>query len=230
MNQVSLNRKGARSVKIIMMGPQGSGKGTQAKFLGRKFGIPHISTGDLLRAELTQGTGIGQAVQEILVAGRLVPDEIIFHLVEKRLSQDDCVGGFIADGFPRNLRQLLELPAVWRVDHAIQLWIDTQTSVERLATRINCSKCKAIYGPKNPPKLSGVCDNCGGKLEPRSDDAARASVIKRLNLYWSEIPPVLEYYRSGGVLTTLDGNQPIEKVQSAIAKFVGVSGRAKSAT
>ena len=145
-------------------------------------------------------------------------------MVEKRLSRPDCAGGFIADGFPRNLGQLLEIPMVWRVDRAIQLWIDTQTSVERVAMRINCPGCKATYGPKNPPEQEGKCDRCGATLEQRQDDARRGAVIQRLHLYWSEIAPVLEYFRSGGVLETLDGDQPIDTVYARILDVLGVSG------
>ncbi len=207
-------------MRIIMMGPQGSGKGTQAKRLSQKLGVPHISTGDLLRAELAAGSDLGKAVASIIEAGRLVPDEIILYMTGRRLSQPDCAPGFIADGFPRNLRQLLELPAVWRADHAIQLWIDTQTSIDRLATRINCPGCKAIYGPKTPPAKPGVCDKCGAALTKRADDSASAAVIQRLELYWTEMPPVLEYFRSGGVLTTMNGDQPIETIAAAIERLV----------
>lgn len=207
-------------MKIIMMGPQGSGKGTQAKLLSQKLGVPHISTGDLLRAELAAGSDIGKAVASIMEAGRLVPDEIILYITERRLSQPDCAAGFIADGFPRNLRQLLELPAVWGADHAIQLWIDTQTSINRLASRINCPQCKATYGPKKPPAKAGICDGCGAALVQRADDAAAAAVIKRLELYWTEMPAVLEYYRSAGILTTINGDQPIEVIAAAIERLV----------
>jgi len=208
-------------MKIIMMGPQGSGKGTQAKRIGEKLGIPHISTGDLLREELSAGTDLGKALRGIMEAGRLVPDEIILHITARRLAREDCTNGFIADGFPRNLSQLLEIPSIWRVDHAIQLFVDTRTSIDRLAARINCPKCKATYGPKNPPAQPGICDRCGEILQQRTDDTAAASVIKRLELYWSEIPPVLEYFRSADKLTTLDGTQSIETIEAQIARIVG---------
>jgi len=208
-------------MKIILMGPQGSGKGTQAKRLGEKLRIPHISTGDLLREELSAGTDLGKAIRGIMDAGRLVPDEIILHITDRRLAREDCANGFIADGFPRNLSQLLEIPSIRRADHAIQLFIDTQTSIDRLAARINCPKCNAIYGPKNPPAKPGICDRCGAALEQRTDDAAAESVIKRLQLYWSEIPPVLEYFRSADKLATLDGTQSIETIEAQIARIVG---------
>ena len=208
-------------MKIIMMGPQGSGKGTQAKLLGKRLGIPHISTGDLLRAELAEQTDIGKAVAAILEAGRLVPDDIILDMLGRRLSRDECAGGFIADGFPRNLGQLLNLRHVWQVDHAIQLWIDTQTSIDRLASRVNCPECKETYGPKKPPAREGICDNCGTALKKRADDSDVKPVIQRLELYWTEMQPVLEYFRSGGVLTTLDGNQSIEAIERMIAETVG---------
>jgi len=203
-------------MKIILMGPQGSGKGTQAKLISREYGIPHISTGDLLRAEIGEGTDMGKALQDIIAAGRLVPDETILYMAGKRLARPDCADGFIADGFPRNLRQLLELKEVWSVDLALQIWIDTRTSVERLATRINCPNCKATYGPKKPPKQEGICDECGAKLVQRTDDTATESVIKRLELYWSEIQPVLEYFRSGSRLHTINGDRPVEDVYAAI--------------
>lgn len=208
-------------MKIVMMGPQGSGKGTQAKLLSDKLRIPHISTGDLLREEVAGHTGLGRALEGIMDAGRLVPDEVILYITERRLSRDDCRGGFIADGFPRNLDQLLRLPMLWRVDYAIQLWVDTQTSLDRLATRLNCPNCKAVYGPKKPPKKEGVCDNCGARLESRSDDAAMEKVVQRLKLYWSEMPFVLEYFRSGGVLTTINGDQPVEAIEAELARLVG---------
>lgn len=207
-------------MRIILMGPQGSGKGTQAKTLAGKLGIAHISTGDLFRAERAEGSEIGKAIDEILNAGKLVPDQIVMDMLNKRLARDDCAKGFIADGFPRNLGQLLRLPMVRRVDHAVQLWVDTQTSLDRIASRVNCPQCKAVYGPKKPPAVEGVCDACGTKLEQREDDAALSSVLQRLEIYWSEMLPILEYYRSAGVLTTINGDQPIEKIEGALEQLV----------
>jgi len=208
-------------MKIIMMGPQGSGKGTQAKVLSRKLNIPHLSTGDLLRAEVTEGSDIGRQAREIMDAGQLVSDKIIQRILEKRLASEECANGFIADGFPRNLEQLLRIEPVRRVDHAVQLFVDTQTTIERLATRINCPQCKEVYGPKKPPAKEGVCDSCGDDLIKRSDDADIEPVLQRLEIYWTEMAPILRYYDYADVLTTIDGAQSIEAIEATLEKLVG---------
>ena len=207
-------------MRIIMMGPQASGKGTQGKVLSQKLGVPHLSTGDLLRAEVAEGSAVGQQAKAIMDAGNLVSDEIIIQILEKHLAGEACARGFVADGFPRNLGQLLKIEAVRRVDHGIQLFVDTQTSLDRLASRLNCPQCKETYGPKKPPAKQGVCDQCGTALVKRADDGAAEAVLQRLETYWTEMLPVLEYYRYAGVLTTLDGTQTIEAIEAQIDKLV----------
>lgn len=208
-------------MRIIMMGPQASGKGTQGKVIAGKLGIPHLSTGDLLRAEVAEGTDVGNQAKAIMESGQLVPDDIITQILDKHLNGESCAQGYVADGFPRNLGQLLKIEAVRRVDHAIQLFVDTQTSLDRLASRINCPKCKETYGPKKPPSKQGVCDHCGTELVKRSDDGAADAVLKRLETYWTEMMPILDYYRYAGVLTTIDGAGTIEEIEAEIGRLVG---------
>jgi adenylate kinase len=153
-------------------------------------------------------------------SGKLVSDDIIRKVLEKKLAGPDCVRGFIADGFPRNLAQALKLQPIRRVDHAIHLFVDTQTTIERLTSRINCPKCGEVYGPGKPPKRDGVCDKCNAKLIKRQDDAALEAVVQRLELYWTEMLPILEYYRYAGVLTTINGVQSIDAIAAQIAKAV----------
>lgn len=207
-------------MKIIMVGPQGSGKGTQAKILAAKLGIPHISTGDIFREEIKKGTELGTAIVEVLHRGDLVPDDIVIPLANERLAREDCTRGFIADGFPRSLRQVLKIKAFWRVARVFELWIDTKTSMERLAHRLFCPACGEIYGVDHPPRIRDVCDSCGTNLTQRLDDQKTEVVIKRLEVYWREILPVLEYYGLGNNFTIIDSTGPVDSVTQQIFKVM----------
>lgn len=209
-------------MKIIMVGPQGSGKGTQARILAARLGIPHISTGDLFREKVEKRTELGMVIADILYRGDLVPDDIVIPLANERLAREDCTGGFIADGFPRNLRQVLEIKAVWRIDWVFQLWIDTKTSMERLSSRLVCPACGKIYGPHDLPSTQRVCDSCGTDLVKRSDDQEAEVVIKRLEVYWKEILPVAEYYRSARNFRIIDGTGVVDSVSQQIFKAMDI--------
>lgn len=209
-------------MKIVLIGPQGSGKGAQARILASKLGIPHISTGGLFREKVIRGTEMGRAIADILERGDLVPDDIVITIANERLSRNDCVHGFIADGFPRNLRQFLEIEVVWCVDYVFELSIDTATSIRRLAERLTCRKCGNQYGTAESPKTPGKCDICGTSLIKRADDRRKDVVIKRLETYWREVLPVLEYYRSNGVLKIIDGRGKIKYISQQIFQAAGI--------
>jgi len=209
-------------MKIITIGPQGSGKGTQARILAAKLGIPHISTGDLFREKVEKKTELGMAIAGILHRGDLVPDDIVISLANERLAREDCTGGFIADGFPRNLRQVLEIKAVWCIDWVFQLWIDTKTSIERLSNRLICLACGKIYQSHGLPSTQRVCDFCGTDLVKRLDDQKAEAVIKRLEVYWKEILPVVEYYRSARNFKVIDGTGGVDSVSQQIFKAMDI--------
>lgn len=209
-------------MKIITIGPQGSGKGTQARILAAKLRISHVSTGDLFREKIKEKTELGVVIADILQRGDLVPDDIVIPLANERLARDDCVHGFIADGFPRNLRQVLEIKTVWRVDWVFQLWIDTKTSVERLSDRLVCPTCGQMYGSYDSPGVQGTCDSCGTDLVKRLDDENTEVVIKRLETYWREILPVVEYYRSAKNFRIIDGTGTVDSVSQQIFKVLHI--------
>ncbi|MCX8146903.1 MAG: adenylate kinase [Candidatus Woesearchaeota archaeon] len=198
-------------MKIVLIGPQGSGKGTQAKMLQEKFNIPHISTGDIFREAISKGTEIGKKAKAIIESGKLVPDEITNKIVEERLKQDDCKNGFILDGYPRNLNQAKALDSFSKIDYVIEIDVPDKISVKRLSSRRQCKKCGAIYGITLIPKEEGICDKCGSELYQRDDDRPDA-IKKRLEIYHKETEPILEYYRKKGILIRVDGTGSVENV------------------
>ena len=206
-------------MKIILLGPQGSGKGTQAKFISEKFKIPHISTGDIFRKNIKEGTELGKEVTSYLNSGKLVPDELTNKLVESRIKEDDCKDGFILDGFPRNIAQAEFLDSITKIDYSVDVEIPDQEVVFRLEGRRTCSnkECGAIYNlntsPK--PKENNKCDKCGSDLFQRDDDKPEA-IKKRLEIYHQQTSPLIEYYQKKGILIKIDGEQDIEKVSEDI--------------
>lgn len=209
---------------LILFGPPGAGKGTQAKFLEQKFNIVQLSTGDMLRAKVKQADPLADKIKEIFAAGALVSDDIMIALIEDRIQQPDCHNGFILDGFPRTVPQAEALDEMFvklnlKLDAAIELKVDEDALVERITGRCSCSKCGASYHSKfNPPKAEGICDLCGGDIVCRTDDNEE-TVRARLKVYHEQTEPVLPYYKAKGDLKTVDGMAPMDDVTKAILKL-----------
>ena len=199
-------------MKLIFVGPQGCGKGTQAKIVAEKLGICHISTGDLLRA--VEG-GLKEEIKSYTDEGKLVPDELIVRILKERVLQDDCDNGFILDGFPRNVAQAEELDKIMDVDKVIEIVISDDESVRRIGGRRNCGECGAIWNVNTSPKPADAskCDKCGGELIQRVDDNEE-SLRKRLEIYHRDTEPILERYTS----IKIDGEQSIEKVSEDVLR------------
>jgi adenylate kinase len=210
---------------IILMGPPGAGKGTQAALLASQQAIPHISTGDIFRANLQQGTPLGLEVKKYLDAGKYVPDELTNAIVKDRLAQPDCQKGFILDGFPRTTDQAGALEAMLqdlglKLDGVVKIDVPDKLLVERAEGRRVCKSCGATYHVKfNPPKVEGTCDKCGGELYQRSDDNAE-KVAVRLQEYHGKTAPVLAFYMEKGLVKTVNGDQPMDAVTAAIVEAV----------
>lgn len=208
-------------MKLILLGPPGAGKGTQAKQLIDRFGIPQISTGDILRAAVKEGTPMGVKAKSCMDAGALVPDEVVVGIVRERLQKPDCGAGFILDGFPRTVPQADALKANLaelgkELDAVISLEVDNEALIERLTGRRTCRNCGRGYHVKfDPPKVEGVCDACGGELFQRDDDQ-EATIRKRLDVYEQQTAPLVEYYQQAGLLAAIDGMQEMATVQEDI--------------
>ncbi|MCD6470293.1 adenylate kinase [Candidatus Bathyarchaeota archaeon] len=187
-------------MKIVILGPPGSGKGTYASRLKDLLGIPHISTGDMVREEIRAQTELGKIMKAYSERGELVPDEIIIDMLAKRLSKSDAQRGFILDGFPRTLKQAEYLEKISGVDLVINLNVPDEIIIQRLSNRLICKRCGAIYNRLTlKPKVDGICDKCGGELYQREDDRPEVSQ-ERLNVYRRDTKPLIEYYRRKGIL------------------------------
>jgi adenylate kinase len=212
-------------MKLILLGPPGAGKGTQAKMLTEKYSIPQISTGDILRAAVKDGTPMGQKAKEFMNAGGLVPDEVVVGIVRDRLQEADCNNGFILDGFPRTVAQADALQASLHgmskeLDRVISLEVDAEALVERLTGRRTCKDCGRGYHVKfEPSREVGICDACGGSLFQRDDDQEE-TIRKRLQVYADQTAPLINYYREAGVLLELDGMLPIPLVQEKMQSLL----------
>lgn len=204
-------------MNIIIMGPPGAGKGTQAKMLIREFEIPHISTGDMFRAAIKQGTELGLKAKAVMDAGQLVPDELTIGIVRERLANSDCEKGFLLDGFPRTIPQAEALMKILAglnrsLDAAINVEVPNDVLMPRMTGRRICRQCGATYHIKfNPPKELSQCDQCAGELYQRSDDSEE-TVANRLAVYTQQTEPLLAYYQQQGLLLTVNGNQEMLKV------------------
>ncbi len=213
-------------MKIIMLGAPGAGKGTQAKMIAEKCGIPHISTGDIFRANIKEGTELGKKAKGYMDKGELVPDELTCDLVMDRISHDDCKNGFILDGFPRTIPQAEALSAALEkagqaMDYAIDIEIPDQNIIDRMGGRRACAVCGATYHLVNiPPKVEGHCDECGGPLILRDDDKPE-TVKNRLSVYHTQTQPLIEYYSKKGILSEVDGTMEMQAVFDAIIKAIG---------
>lgn len=205
---------------IILFGPQGSGKGTQASLIHKNFNIPHISTGDIFRENIKNETELGKKVQQIINEGHLVLDEITNEIVKDRLEKEDCQNGFILDGFPRNLKQAEFLDSFIKIDLALEIWISDEEAVERIGQRRTCSACGSIYHLTHiTPREEGICDKCGGKLVIREDDREDA-IKKRLKTYHEQSDDIIDHYEKLGVYTRVDGMRSIEDVNTDVTKLL----------
>ena len=213
-------------MKIIMLGAPGAGKGTQAKQIAGKYSIPHISTGDIFRANIKSGTELGKKAKEYMDQGLLVPDELTCDLVMDRIQQDDCKNGFVLDGFPRTIPQAEALDAALtkigeKMDYAIDVDVPDENIVSRMSGRRACLDCGATYHIVSlPPKTEGKCDHCGSDLVLRDDDKPE-TVQKRLTVYHEQTQPLIDYYKNQGILKSVDGTQPMEAVFTAITDILG---------
>ena len=213
-------------MKIIMLGAPGAGKGTQAKMIAAKYGLPHISTGDIFRANIKNGTELGKEAKEYMDKGLLVPDELTVRLLLDRVAQDDCKNGYVLDGFPRTIPQaevldekLSELGE--KVDYAINVDVPDENIVNRMSGRRACLNCGATYHIVSiPPKKEGICDVCASALVLRDDDRPE-TVQNRLKVYHEQTQPLIDFYEKKGVLRSVDGTLPMEEVFTAITKILG---------
>ena len=213
-------------LRAVLLGPPGAGKGTQAVRLVEKYEIPHISTGDIFRKNIKEGTELGKKAQEYMNAGALVPDELVVDLVKDRLQQDDCKNGFLLDGFPRTIFQAEKLDEFLsesnlKMDIVINLKVEKEALIKRLTGRRVCKDCGASYHIVNiPPKKEGVCDICGGELIQRKDDNIE-TVENRINVYEEQTAPLMGYYKEAGSRGDFDGESALDEVFDAIVQAIG---------
>ena len=213
-------------MKIIMLGAPGAGKGTQAKMLADKYGIPHISTGDIFRANIKNGTELGKKAKEYMDKGLLVPDELVVDLVIDRFKEDDCKKGYILDGFPRTIPQAEALDKALSdigesIDYAVNVEVPDENIITRMGGRRACVGCGATYHVVyNPTKEDGKCDRCGEALILRDDDKPE-TVKKRLDVYHEQTQPLIDYYTNSGIIKEVDGTQDMNKVFDDIVEILG---------
>lgn len=213
-------------MKIIMLGAPGAGKGTQAKQIAGKYQIPHISTGDIFRANIKEGTELGKKAKTFMDQGLLVPDELVVELVADRIVKDDCKNGFVLDGFPRTIPQAEALDEALakmgeKMDYAIDVDVPDENIVKRMGGRRACLNCGATYHIVSiPTKKEGICDHCGSEVVLRDDDKPE-TVQKRLTVYHEQTQPLIDYYSGKGILKSVDGTRPMEDV---FADIVGILG------
>ncbi|MEU1627709.1 adenylate kinase [Streptomyces sp. NPDC020096] len=219
-------------MRIVLVGPPGAGKGTQAQYLAKNLSIPHISTGDLFRANISQGTPLGKQAQEYMNAGQLVPDEVTIAMAEDRMSQPDAQHGFLLDGFPRNLRQAEALDEFLKerglaLDAVLDLEVPEDEVVKRIAGRRICRKDNShvFHATYSPPQQEGVCDICGGELYQRDDDH-EDTVRKRLEVYHSETEPIIDYYKAQDLVVTISA---LGKVDAVTRRAMEALGRSEAA-
>lgn len=210
-------------MQLVLLGAPGAGKGTQADFISAKLHIPTISTGNLLRDAMKNGTEIGKLVAAKMDGGKLVPDEMIINLVKERVAQDDCREGVILDGFPRTLEQAKALDAIMHVDAALSIEVCDDEVEQRMQGRRICTQCQTTYHVEdNPPRVDAVCDKCGGELVIRKDDT-REVVYKRLLVYHKETEPIKAYYRARGILHEVRGQKELKRTTALVFESLGIS-------
>lgn len=213
-------------MRTILLGPPGAGKGTQADTIVKEFSIPHISTGDIFRKNIKENTVLGKKAKAYMDQGLLVPDELTVELVKDRLLNDDCINGFLLDGFPRTIFQADALEEALtsmdqNLDYVVNIIVKKELLVERAVGRRVCKDCGQTYHMTfNKPKKEGICDNCGGELLQRKDDTEE-TVSKRINVYQEQTEPLIEYYTKKGIIVNIDGEKPIAEVSKDIVAKLG---------
>lgn len=219
-------QKWGQRMKIIMLGAPGAGKGTQAKMIADKYGIPHISTGDIFRANIKEGTELGQKAKTYMDQGLLVPDELVVDLVVDRVGKEDCANGYVLDGFPRTIPQAESLDAALdklgeKIDFALNVEVPDENIVNRMSGRRACVSCGATYHIVHiPTKVEGICDRCGSELILRDDDKPE-TVQKRLGVYHEQTQPLIDYYKAKEVLVEVDGTKDMQDVFTDIVNILG---------
>lgn len=213
-------------MRVVLLGPPGSGKGTQAAFIKKEYGIPHISTGDIFRKEISEKTPLGIEANKYIENGQLVPDDITIGIVKDRIMEDDCKRGFLLDGFPRTVCQAEALSKLldeenMALNGVVNIKVPDESLINRLSSRRVCNSCGASYNLVfNPPKREGICDHCSSKLIHRDDDTVE-TVKKRLAVYEKSTKPLIEYYEKKGLLADINGDQDIAKVFQDICNALG---------
>lgn len=215
-------------MRLILLGPPGAGKGTQAKYIIDKYCVPHISTGDIFRKNIKEKTPLGIKAKEYIDKGQLVPDSLTIAIVEDRILEEDCANGFLLDGFPRTVEQADALKAslnnmATKLDYVINIDVAKEKLVDRISGRRVCTTCGASYSlTYSPPAVDDICDKCGSKLIQRDDDKVE-TVVNRLNVYESQTAPLINYYTKLDLLYTVDGDQEMDKVFNDICNIIGSS-------
>ncbi|MCI7248122.1 MAG: adenylate kinase [Clostridiales bacterium] len=213
-------------MNVVLLGPPGAGKGTQAARIVEKYGVPHISTGDIFRANIKAGTELGKRAQEYMNRGELVPDELVVEIATDRLAADDCKEGFLLDGFPRTVFQAEKLDEFLaskgrKIEHVLNIEVGRDDLMARLTGRRVCKSCGASFHVVNiPPKQEGICDNCGAELVQRADDNEETA-SNRIEVYNRETKPLIDYYEKAGNIVNIDGGKAAEDVFAAIADRLG---------
>jgi adenylate kinase len=218
-------------MRLVLLGPPGAGKGTQAQRIAAKYKIPHLSTGEMLRDAVAAGTEVGRRAKAIMDAGRLVPDDVMNRLIAERIAQPDAARGFVLDGFPRTLAQAEALDALLEerdqgLDAVLEFAVDDDALVERISGRYACAKCGAGYHDRfKQPKVPGVCDVCGSREFVRREDDNAATVRARLDAYHAQTAPLLPYYRDKGLLSAVDGMGEIDQVTADVFDRIAATAR-----
>ena len=209
-------------MKIIMLGPPGAGKGTQAEFLSEKYGIPQISTGAIIRGVIASGSDEGKRIKELIDKGMLLPDETVVSMVKNRLAEPDCRNGFILDGFPRTIEQAKALDKMGvKIDHVLSIELSDDEILERLSGRRECKVCRASYHIEDhPPKKEGICDRCGGELITRDDDKPE-TIKNRLEVYHESTEPLKKYYEEAHLLVTAHSQKALADTRREVLKALG---------
>lgn len=213
-------------MKIIMLGAPGAGKGTQAKLIAEKYGVPHVSTGDIFRANIKNGTELGMEAKKYMDQGLLVPDELTVRILLDRVAQDDCKNGYVLDGFPRTIPQAEVLDEALtkindKIDYAVNVEVPDENIIRRMSGRRACLACGATYHIEHiPPKKEGICDACGKELVLRDDDKAE-TVRNRLDVYHKQTQPLIDFYQAKGILHSVDGTVDMNEVFAAITEILG---------
>ena len=219
-----------KNVYLVFLGAPGAGKGTQAAIISKNLGLAHIASGDLFRQAVVKGTELGNLVKSYMEKGELVPDEVTIRVISERISEPDCKVGCVFDGFPRTLEQAKVLDRTLAdqskaIDKAIYIEVDSEILLKRLTGRWTCRKCQAVYHEiASPPKVAGKCDKCGGELYQRPDDNEK-TIRERLKVYFAQTAPLLDYYKAGGKLISVDGRLSIDEVTKQIVSALGTTGK-----